>query len=93
MRGMTDAKHLEIALHRLRAEIDALPLHDDETRQRLETLIGDIESSLDDPQQTRGADPSVGDRLKASIVGFEASHPRLATLLNDVVEKLGNIGI
>ena len=49
MRPMTDAKHLEIALHRLRAEIDALPLHDDETRQRLETLIGDIESSLDDP--------------------------------------------
>ena len=92
MRGMTDAKHLEVALHRLRAEIDALPLHDDETRQRLETLIGDIESSVDDPQ-TLGADPSVGDRLKASIVGFEASHPRLATLLNDVVEKLGNIGI
>ncbi len=92
MRGMTDAKHLEAALHRLRAEIDALPLHDDETRRRLATLIGDIESSLDDPQ-TLGADRSVGDRLKASIVGFEASHPRLATLLNDVVEKLGNIGI
>ena len=89
---MTDAKHLEGALHRLRAEIEALPLHDDETRQRLETLIGDIESTLDDPQ-TLGADQSLGDRLKASIVGFEASHPRLATLLNDVVEKLGNIGI
>ena len=92
MRGMTDAKHLEVALHRLRGEIDALPLHDDETRHRLETLIGDIESSLDDPQTLR-ADRSLGDRLKASIVGFEASHPRLATLLNDVVEKLGNIGI
>ena len=89
---MTDAKHLEVALHRLRGEIDALPLHDDATRRRLETLIGDIESSLDDPQ-TLGADRSLGDRLKASIVAFEASHPRLATLLNDVVEKLGNIGI
>jgi len=44
-------------------------------------------------RQTWPVDPSVGDRLKASIVGFEASHPRLATLLNDVVEKLGNIGI
>jgi len=92
MRGMTDAKHLEGALHRLRAEIDALPLHDDEARRRLETLIGEIESTLGDPQ-TLGADRSVADRLQASIVGFEATHPRLATLLNDVVEKLGNIGI
>ena len=92
MRAMTDAKHLEDALHRLRAEIEALPLHDNETRRRLETLIGELESTLDDPQ-TRGVDHSLGDRLKASVVGFEASHPRLATLLNDVVEKLGNIGI
>jgi len=89
---MTDAKHLEGALHRLRAEIDALPIHDDEARQRLETLIRDIETTLDDPKMLR-ADQSLGDRLKASIVSFEASHPRLATLMNDVMEKLGNIGI
>ena len=89
---MTDPTHLEDALHRLRTEIEALPLHDDESRRRLETLVGEIESTLADPQ-TLGADRSLGDRLKASVVGFEASHPRLATLLNDVVEKLGNIGI
>ena len=89
---MTDPKHLESALHRLRAEIEALPIRDDEARRRLETLMSDIETTLDDPQRLR-ADESVGDRLKASIVSFEASHPRLATLMNDVMEKLGNIGI
>ena len=89
---MTDAKHLEGALHRLRAEIEALPIHDDEARRRLETLIRDIETTLEDPKTLR-ADRSLGDRLKASIVSFEASHPRLATLMNDVMEKLGNIGI
>ena len=89
---MTDTKHLEGALQRLRAEIDALPIDDDEARHRLEALIADIETTLDDPE-TVGTDRSLGERLKASIVGFEATHPRLATLMNDVVEKLGNIGI
>ena len=89
---MTDTKHLEGALRRLRAEIDALPIDDDEARDRLEALIRDIETTLDDPK-TLGADRSLGERLKASIVSFEVSHPRLATLMNDVMEKLGNIGI
>ena len=89
---MTDTHHLEGALQRLRAEIDALPIDDDGARRRLEALIRDIEGTLDDPQ-TLGTDRSLGERLKASIVGFEATHPRLATLMNDVVEKLGNIGI
>ena len=66
MRGMTDAKHLEVALHRLRGEIDALPLHDDETRHCLETLIGDIESSLDDPQ-TLGTDLNVFEKFEPKI--------------------------
>ena len=89
---MTDTKHLEGALQRLRAEIDALPIDNDESRQRLEALIRDIESTLADPAAL-GTDRSLGERLKASIVGFEATPPRLATLMNDVVEKLGNIGI
>ena len=89
---MTDTKHLEGALQRLRTEIDALPIDDDGARRRLETLIADIEGTLADPHAV-GTDRSLGERLKASIVGFEATHPRLATLMNEVVEKLGNIGI
>jgi hypothetical protein len=89
---MTDPKHIEESLNRLRSEIDALHIHDDEARRRLATLIRDIEKTLDDPK-TEGADQSLGDRLKASIVSFEASHPRIASLMNDVMEKLGNIGI
>ena len=89
---MTDTTHLEASLDRLRAEIDALHIDDAEARQRLGTLIRDIERTLEDPKPG-GAAVGLGDRLKTSILGFEASHPRLATLLNDVVEKLGNIGI
>jgi len=89
---MTDPKHIEESLNRLRSEIDALHIHDDEARRRLATLIRDIEQTLADPK-TAASDGGVGERLKAAIVNFEASHPRLATLMNEVMEKLGNIGI
>jgi hypothetical protein len=32
-------------------------------------------------------------QLKASILKFEASHPRLAGVINDVVDKLSAMGI
>ena len=89
---MTDTKHIEDSLNRLRSEIHALHIDDAEARHRLGTLIRDIERTLEDPRQ-RGAAEGLGERLKASILGFEASHPRLAALMNEVMEKLGNIGI
>lgn len=89
---MTDTTHIEESLTRLRAEIDALHIDDTEARQRLGTLIRDIERTLEDPKQGAAAE-GLGERLKTSILGFEASHPRLAALMNEVMEKLGNIGI
>jgi hypothetical protein len=87
---MTDPKQLDAAISTLRAEIQALDRGDDKARQRLEQLIRDIESS-------RGSAPglgeSVGERLKASILHFEASHPRLAGVMGELVETLSNMGI
>jgi hypothetical protein len=31
--------------------------------------------------------------MRTSILNFEASNPRLATLMNEVMEKLGAMGI
>lgn len=89
---MTSASHLEESLRILRSEIATLGSDDDATRQRLESVVEDIEARLaradgDDP------DDSVTGGLKASIVSFEASHPRLAVLMNDVLEKLSAMGI
>ena len=48
---MTDTTHIEASLDRLRSEIDALHIDDAEARQRLGTLIRDIERTLEDPSR------------------------------------------
>ena len=85
-------KPLEDSLHSLRAEIQALDIGDEATRQRLERLVREIEQTLANPDD-KAADGTLGDQLKASILSFEASHPRLAGVMNDVAEKLSHIGI
>jgi Domain of unknown function (DUF4404) len=89
---MTDPKRLDAAISTLRAEIQALDRGDDKARQRLEELIRDIESSRESSPGT-GPGESVGGRLKASILHFEASHPRLAGVMTELLETLGNMGI
>jgi len=89
---MTDGKRLETAIRELRAEIGTLAAGDDQARERLERLVQDIEATLADPKRA-GAREGLAGRLQASILGFEASHPRVAAVVNEVVEQLGNMGI
>ena len=86
------ARNLDELLKTLRSEIDALDIGDDDARRRLDALVLDIESRSGRPGAT-GADEKLTGQLKASILKFEASHPRLAALMNDVVEKLSAMGI
>ena len=89
---MTGGKPLDDLLSTLRREMDALDAGDREARQRLDQLIVDIEARVGDPQRV-AADGGLGAQLKASILKFEASHPRLAGVINDVVDKLSAMGI
>jgi hypothetical protein len=89
---MIEPRHLDESLNTLRSEIAALHNGDDHARHRLEALMQDIERTLANPKSA-GASENLGDRLKATILRFEASHPRLAAVMNDVAEKLINIGI
>ena len=76
----------------LRSQISALDIEDDHTRQRLSGLVDDIEKTLGRSGDVR-AHENLGERLKASIVQFEVSHPRIAVVLNELAEKLSNMGI
>jgi hypothetical protein len=85
-------KPLDESLSKLRSEIQALDIGDQEARLRLEQLIRDIERKLGNPQG--GApDKTLGEQLRSSILAFEVSHPRLATVMNEVMEKLSHMGI
>jgi len=89
---MTDAKHLDELLSTLRREMNALDVGDQDVRQRLDRLILDIETRVKNPNSV-AADEGLGGQLKASILKFEVSHPRLAGVINDVVDKLSAMGI
>ena len=89
---MTGPKHLDELLSTLRREMNALDIGDQDARQRLDELILDIETRVKDPSSAT-ADVGLSGQLKASILKFEASHPRLAGVINDVVDKLSAMGI
>ena len=89
---MTDAQHLDELISALRREMNALDVGDQDARQRLDQLIVDIETRV----RNRDAvvpDEGVVAHLKASVLKFEVSHPRLAGVINDVVDKLSAMGI
>ena len=88
---MTDTPHLDELLNTLRREMNALDVGDQDARQRLDRLILDIEARVKNPDGV-AADEELGG-LKASILKFEVSHPRLAGVINDVVDKLSAMGI
>ena len=89
---MTSARDLDELMSTLRTEMSALDIGDDDARRRLDALIRDIETRIREPG---GADTASGlaGQLRASILKFEVSHPRLAGVMNDVLEKLSAMGI
>lgn len=89
---MTDVSRLEASLRTLRAEIAKLEIGDDVARHRLASLVGELETAVGDPART-GERRTLGEQLKSSILRLEAAHPRLAGVVNEVVESLGNMGI
>ncbi len=89
---MTRARHLEDSLNALRSEAHGLDLGDVEARQRVDSLLVDVGTRVGAPEGAV-ADDDLTARLKASVLSFEGSHPKLSVLMNDVLEKLGTMGI
>ena len=89
---MTNATHLDDTLSTLLSEIRALDIGDEEARRRLDSLVVDIGASIERPGSVAAGEP-LADRLKSSILSFEVSHPRVAVLMNDVLEKLSTMGV
>jgi hypothetical protein len=78
------------SLERLQTEIEDLSIPDTEKRE-LESLVLNIRQALDQETDSGGAD--LQQSLHSTIVRFEASHPRLTAVLNDIMVTLSNMGI
>jgi hypothetical protein len=75
-------------LRHLSAELESLPPAS-EQRRRVETLIADIHARLDSGE----ADESLTAQVEMAVSSFEAEHPRLAGILNNILVTLGSIGV
>ena len=88
---MVDAA-LRKQLERLRAEIARVEASDGEAGRALTAVAADIDRVLEarDP----GADVhSLRERIEETALGFEASHPRFASVLREVTDALAKLGI
>ena len=78
---------LEQLLTRLRDELAALERDGAAPNPRLHQLVTDVEAQLAAPDDTL-----VGD-LRHRVETFEVEHPRLTSILNDIMVTLANLGI
>lgn len=89
---MSDRQHLDASMSDLRSQIDALHPDDEQSRQRLSELVARIEARLATTGEL-SAQEDLGENVNASVLHFEATHPRIAAILNQLAEKLGTMGI
>lgn len=83
---------LRADLARLRKEIASAHGGDREALERLDALAGELERDLD--ADATPADPAaLMDELKQSVSGYEAKHPNLAAIVNNLINVLGSMGV
>lgn len=86
-----DAK-LQAELRALRTELDRSVARDSPARPRIEQLLQDLESHLEDSGEVKQRQNLVGG-LRAAIQHFEAEHPRATAIMNDIMVALSNMGV
>ncbi|MCX6559390.1 MAG: DUF4404 family protein [Candidatus Aminicenantes bacterium] len=89
-----DNDSLNETLVKLRDELRYAPVVDDSARDSLQRLDGDIHRIL---QSTGDVPPAHHVRLRESLQDsvqyFEASHPTITALMNQLLKALGDMGI
>jgi chemotaxis regulatin CheY-phosphate phosphatase CheZ len=84
-------ENLRNDLERLRSEVNQLSSSQPETRQRLDTLITDLENRID--TEIDNDDGNLMEDIRDYISKFETEHPRATAILNDIMVTLSNMGI
>jgi len=89
-----DDLELRDTLEKLHQELEQTDNLDDESRQRLQHLMGDIRIALDreGPSPTEHYQ-SLGDQLNDAIQRYEISHPGLTAAMKHALDILSGVGI
>lgn len=91
------ADELQSALDKLHGELARTAEVDEATRQRLKGLIGDIQRLVGPAESESAATPAAEKPLTSTLEGmvadFEARHPQLTSTVQQLVDRLSEIGI
>jgi ABC-type transporter Mla subunit MlaD len=79
-------------LEQLNHAIDDLHAPDDD-KSRLTGLIAKIELHLNTPLQDTGDVQTLADQVENMITTFEQDHPRVASILDNIMLTLSNMGV
>jgi small-conductance mechanosensitive channel len=83
---------LRADLARLREEIARADAGDRESLARLQQLADQVQRELDE-QNAVGDPAGLVDELEEAITGFEARHPNLTAIVNNMLVALGSMGV
>lgn len=92
-----DTNELNDTLGKLHDELTHGQQLDEEARERLQQLLGDIHAVLNrDPDAApdeASEDETLGERLQEAVSDFEAAHPQFSQLIGRIADGLSNLGI
>jgi hypothetical protein len=88
-----DKQQLRERLMELHAELQRVESVDDNEILALQQLSDDIQELLDQREHPEHSYKNLGERLRASIDQFEASHPKVTLLMGQAAEVLAKMGI
>lgn len=83
---------LRLSLDELRQQLKLLDSGDRQARSRIEGLIYDLETQLEDTESTERFQ-SVQQKLPDLVAQFEVEHPRITSILDQIMTTLSNMGI
>ena len=83
---------LRADLERPREEIARAQAGDRESLARLEELAGQVQRELDE-ENAVGDPAALVEELEEAITGFEARHPNLTAIVNNMLVALGSMGV
>lgn len=84
-------KQLREDLDKLRLEIVNLD-SDEQAKEKLNSLVAEIEQELEESGLTDKA-KNLSEQVEDSISRFEATHPTLTGILNNIMVTLSGIGV
>ena len=86
-------QNLRDLLQRVHRELENTEATDEAERERLRHLEADIRALLERSDDSTERDDPMLERLQDSIDHFEATHPQLTLMLNQMMTILSNAGI